>query len=96
MAYSGATGLAEISAEGVTKASVLDVWCREQGVAPEDVWAFGDMPNDLAMLRWAGTSYAVANAHPDVRAVADQSSEQRRGRRWPQVLESLVLTSTVD
>jgi hydroxymethylpyrimidine pyrophosphatase-like HAD family hydrolase len=33
--------------------------------------AFGDMPNDLPMLRWAGTSYAVANAHPDVIAVAD-------------------------
>jgi hydroxymethylpyrimidine pyrophosphatase-like HAD family hydrolase len=30
------------------------------------VWAFGDMPNDLPMLAWAGTSYAVANAHPDV------------------------------
>ena len=26
--------------------------------------AFGDMPNDLPMLAWAGTSYAVANAHP--------------------------------
>ncbi len=71
MAYSGATGLAEISAAGVTKASVLDVWCQEQGVAADDVWAFGDMPNDLEMLRWAGTSYAVANAHPDVQAVAD-------------------------
>ena len=25
--------------------------------------AFGDMPNDLPMLAWAGTSYAMANAH---------------------------------
>ena len=33
--------------------------------------AFGDMPNDLPMLAWAGTSYAVANAHPDVLAAAD-------------------------
>ena len=33
--------------------------------------AFGDMPNDLPMLSWAGTSYAMANGHPDVRAAAD-------------------------
>jgi hypothetical protein len=36
-----------------------------------DVVAFGDMPNDLPMLTWAGTSYAVANGHPSVRAAAD-------------------------
>ncbi|MGO2043291.1 MAG: HAD family hydrolase, partial [Cellulosimicrobium funkei] len=40
------------------------------GVAPRDVGAFGDRPNDLPMLRWAGRSFAVANAHPDVLAAA--------------------------
>ena len=35
-----------------------------EGSTPRDVVAFGDMPNDLPMLAWAGTSYAVANAHP--------------------------------
>ena len=49
VAYSGATGLAEISAAGVTKAAVLDELCRERDIEPRDVWAFGDMPNDLAM-----------------------------------------------
>jgi hypothetical protein len=39
-------------------------------VAPESVIAFGDMPNDLPLMRWAGTSCAVANAHPDVLAAA--------------------------
>ena len=33
--------------------------------------AFGDMPNDLPMLGWAGTPYAMANAHPTVLAAAD-------------------------
>ncbi|MGH3928807.1 MAG: HAD family hydrolase, partial [Pseudonocardiaceae bacterium] len=36
------------------------------------VLAFGDMPNDLAMLRWAGWGVAMANAHPAVLAVADE------------------------
>ena len=29
------------------------------------------MPNDLPMLAWAGTSYAMANAHPSVLAAVD-------------------------
>ena len=33
--------------------------------------AFGDMPNDIPMLTWAGTAYAMANAHPSVIACAD-------------------------
>jgi hydroxymethylpyrimidine pyrophosphatase-like HAD family hydrolase len=34
------------------------------------VVAFGDMPNDVEMLTWAGRSYAMGNAHPDVLAAA--------------------------
>ena len=30
------------------------------------------MPNDVPMLRWAGRSYAVANAHPAAQAAADE------------------------
>jgi Cof subfamily protein (haloacid dehalogenase superfamily) len=63
--------LMEISAAGVTKGGALADLCRGLGVAAEDVVAFGDMPNDIAMLTWAGTSYAVANAHHSVREAAD-------------------------
>ena len=70
VAFSGAGGLAEISAVGVTKAAALQDWCAELEIAQGEVWAFGDMPNDLPMLTWAGRSFAVANAHPDVRAAA--------------------------
>jgi hydroxymethylpyrimidine pyrophosphatase-like HAD family hydrolase len=44
---------------------------EELGVPAAGAVAFGDMPNDLPMLGWAGTSYAMANGHPDVRAAAD-------------------------
>jgi HAD superfamily hydrolase (TIGR01484 family) len=71
VAYSGAGGLAEISAAGVTKAACLSEWAAARGVGADRVWAFGDMPNDVPMLRWAGTSFAVANAHDEVLAVAD-------------------------
>jgi hypothetical protein len=61
----------EIGAAGVSKASGLARLCEELGVAAADVVAFGDMPNDLPMLRFAGRGVAVANAHPEVLAEAD-------------------------
>ena len=73
LSYSGAGGLAEMSAPGVTKASALRAWCTELEIDAQDVWAFGDMPNDLPMLRFAGRAFAVANAHPAVAALADES-----------------------
>lgn len=62
--------LLEFAPAGVTKASGLARIAAHFGVDAADVVAFGDAPNDLPMLAWAGTSYAVANAHPDVVAVA--------------------------
>ena len=68
--WSSTSSLLEISAAGVTKATTLAVLCDDLGIAPDEVIAFGDMPNDLAMLAWAGTSYAMADAHPTVVAAA--------------------------
>jgi Cof subfamily protein (haloacid dehalogenase superfamily) len=62
-------GLVEISAAGVTKASMLQRYCERLGIEASQVAAFGDMPNDVAMLSWAGMPYVVANAHPVVRAL---------------------------
>lgn len=58
--------LMEISAAGVTKGAALAELCERRGIDAADVVAFGDMPNDLPMLRWAGTSYAMANSHATV------------------------------
>lgn len=68
--WSSSTSLLEISAPGVTKASTLALLCADLGIDAADVVAFGDMPNDLPMLAWAGTSYAMADAHPTVTEAA--------------------------
>jgi hydroxymethylpyrimidine pyrophosphatase-like HAD family hydrolase len=65
-------GLAEIGPAGITKAGALAQWGAELGIEADAVWAFGDMPNDIPMLSWAGVGWAVGNAHPDVLAVADR------------------------
>ncbi|WP_203337557.1 HAD family hydrolase [Nocardioides limicola] len=68
--WSSTGTLVEMSARGVTKGSTLARLCAELGVARDEVIAFGDMPNDLPLLSWAGTSYAMENAHPEVRRTA--------------------------
>src|SRR5699024_10649165 len=60
--WSSVGSLVEMSAFGVTKASTLAALCSELGVDSSEVVAFGDMPNDLPLLEWAGTSYAMGNA----------------------------------
>lgn len=70
--FSTSNGLIELSAPGVTKGSGLASVAKRLGVAPADVIAFGDMPNDLPMLSWAGHGVAMANAHPAVLEAADE------------------------
>jgi Cof subfamily protein (haloacid dehalogenase superfamily) len=62
-------GLVEISAAGVTKASMLQRCCARLGIEAGQVAAFGDMPNDVDMLSWVGMPHVVANAHPAVLAL---------------------------
>ncbi|WP_089154979.1 HAD family hydrolase [Micromonospora sp. NBS 11-29] len=70
--HSSYSGLIEISAAGVTKAAGLAWYAARLGIDERDVVAFGDMPNDVPMLTWAGRAVAVANAHPAVREIADE------------------------
>jgi hydroxymethylpyrimidine pyrophosphatase-like HAD family hydrolase len=86
---SASDALLEISAAGVSKASALARLCRRHGIAPSEVVAFGDMPNDLPLLGWAGHAVAVANAHPDVIAAADEVTTSNDGDGVARVLERL-------
>lgn len=88
--YSASGGLAEIGPLGVTKASSLAGWCTGRGISAGEVWAFGDMPNDLPMLTWAGVSFAVANAHPDVVAAASRCCPSNAEDGVAHVLEPLL------
>jgi hydroxymethylpyrimidine pyrophosphatase-like HAD family hydrolase len=66
-------GYVEITAPGVDKASGLAVVAAELGILPHEVCVFGDMPNDVPMFGWARwRRVAVANAHPEVLALADE------------------------
>jgi HAD superfamily hydrolase (TIGR01484 family) len=88
--HSGGSGLLEISAAGVDKATALAAWCAGSGVGPEGVVAFGDAPNDAPMLAWAGRSFAVANAHPEAVTAAKSRCGSNEEDGVAAMVESLL------
>jgi len=62
----------EVSHPSVHKAATVEALLGDSGIPAVEVVAFGDMPNDLELIRWAGLGVAVANAHPVLRAAADE------------------------
>jgi len=91
---SSPTALLEISGPGVSKAGTLARCCAERGISPEEVVAFGDMPNDIEMLTWAGTSYAMANAHPDVLAATTGRTASNNDDGVAAVIERILHDDT--
>ncbi|MEU6840873.1 HAD hydrolase family protein [Streptomyces sp. NPDC046716] len=87
---SSPSALLEISARTVSKASTLELCCRERGISPAEVVAFGDMPNDMEMLAWAGASYAMGNAHPDVLTAATGVTDTNNEDGVARVIEELL------
>ena len=85
-----ADSLIEIMAAGVSKASTLAEVAADRGITAEGVVAFGDMPNDLEMLRWAGRSYAMADGHPEALDAADAVAPACGDDGVAQVLERLL------
>jgi Cof subfamily protein (haloacid dehalogenase superfamily) len=84
---SSGDGLLEVAASGVTKASALAQLAALWDIDAADAIAFGDMPNDLEMLQWAGHSVAMGNAHVDVAAVASEIGADHAEDGVGQVLE---------
>ena len=68
--HSSNDGLLEVCAPGVSKATTLARLAGEWGISAREVVAFGDMPNDVPMLQWAGWGFAMAGAHPEAVAAA--------------------------
>jgi Cof subfamily protein (haloacid dehalogenase superfamily) len=85
--YSTDNGLVEIVPLGISKASGVEELARPLGIAADEVVAFGDMPNDVPMLVWAGHGVAMGNSHPEVLAVADEITAPNTDDGVARVLE---------
>ena len=87
LTYSTNNGLIEVVPLGISKATGIEELTRPLGLAAEDVVTFGDMPNDIPMLRWAGHGVAMGNAHPEAAAAADEITARNNDHGVARVLE---------
>ncbi|MDO4797114.1 MAG: Cof-type HAD-IIB family hydrolase [Coriobacteriales bacterium] len=83
-------GYFDVVCPGVSKASGLAMLLERWGIGPEQMVAFGDSDNDLAMLELAGLSFAMDNAPQNVKDVADRVAPACTDDGVLQMLEELL------
>ncbi|UFR07255.1 Cof-type HAD-IIB family hydrolase [Streptomyces sp. Go40/10] len=86
-------GMVEVLPAGTTKAAGVERAARLLGFDAAETIAFGDMPNDIPLLAWAGHGVAVGNAHPALRAMADEIAPGNEEDGVAVVLERLFGTA---
>lgn len=82
-------GIVELLPLGLSKATGLSLAARRLGVTAKETVAFGDMPNDIPMFAWAAHGVAMANAHTELKAVADEITASHEDDGIARVLERL-------
>ncbi|MEE1791012.1 HAD family hydrolase [Streptomyces sp. BE308] len=65
-------GTVELAPYGVDKGTGFALAAEVLELDPARAVAFGDMPNDLPLFRLSGHGVAMAGAHPQLRAAADE------------------------
>ena len=80
----------DISHPDANKGQALSFVMAQLGIQPEELLVFGDYNNDLEMLELAHHSYAMANAHPKVKEVANYTTRSNDEFGVERVLESLL------
>ncbi|WP_101254030.1 HAD family hydrolase [Streptomyces barkulensis] len=83
-------GVVELLPLGLSKARGLSIAARRLGRSATTTIAFGDMPNDIPMFAWAAHGVAMADAHPELLAVADEVTESNDADGIAVVLERLL------
>jgi len=80
----------DISLPGTHKGSALAQLQKEFNITKEETVAFGDYNNDLEMLNLAKYSFAMANAHPDVKAAANYSTKSNDDRGVEHIIAQVI------
>ena len=81
----------EIVAAGCSKATGVEELVRYMNCTKEEVMAIGDHTNDIEVLQLAGLGVAVANAVPEVKAVADHVTEAERSEGVIEAIQKFIL-----
>jgi Cof subfamily protein (haloacid dehalogenase superfamily) len=80
----------DISEAITNKGNAVSFLQNHFSIATSETMAFGDFNNDLEMLQFADYSYAMKNAHPDVKAIANYTTESNDNFGVEVILENLI------
>ncbi len=81
----------DVMPKGVNKGEAVRYLQNKLGVSMEDTMGFGDYLNDYEMLQSVGYSYAMANAHEDVKRVAKYITKTNDENGVVEILDQLLL-----
>jgi Cof subfamily protein (haloacid dehalogenase superfamily) len=80
----------DISDEKANKGNALREIQKILNITKEETMVFGDYHNDIEMLQEADFSFAMKNAHKDIKKIANFSTENNDNFGVERVLEKLV------
>lgn len=84
------TNWVDISNANTNKGNAIQLLQKHLKIKQSQTMAFGDYNNDLEMLKCAKYSYAMANAHPNVKAIASFETKSNDNFGVELILEDLV------
>lgn len=80
----------DISENIANKGHAIKLIQEMYNISTEETMVFGDYNNDLEMLKLAKYSYAMANAHPNVKAIANYSTKSNNENGVEYILKQLI------
>jgi len=81
----------DVTPPGRDKGTFLESLSRRLAIPPQAIAVLGDMSNDLAMFRKAGTSIAMGNASAEVKALATYATAANTEDGFAKAIEHYVL-----
>lgn len=80
----------DVSHKNANKGFALEKVMREYNVSRDELLVFGDYNNDIEMLELAKYSFAMENAHPNVKRVAQYQTTNNNDYGVERILEQLI------
>jgi len=80
----------DISQKSAHKGNAISKLQQQFKISPEQTIAFGDYNNDAEMLKLANYSFAMANAHPNIKAIANYATASNDKNGVELILDKLI------
>lgn len=75
---------------GTNKGKALTELQQQLNISPEETMVFGDYMNDIEMLKLAKYSFAMENAHPSVKEIANYEAPSNDNDGVIQIIKQLI------